>query len=315
MAKNDMRIDVDFVDHIKTKRLIRKLGFEGFYSLVSLFSIAAKMYSKGYLTGCTEADIEEFAKWDGEPGLFIETIMDLSMLFLEKDGETYHIHDWQEHQGWVFRSKERSEQCREAAYELHKQKKALQKKRVNSKCKNDITERNAERNAERSAERSAERNAPSPSPSPIPIPIPIPTPIPTPEYDRDADSVEDCMSGERETRINGVDDPIVVKLPLNSGLTFSVHDSLVKELTPLYPAVDIREQLLQMAGWLIGNPSKRKTKKGIMRFITNWLSMQQDKAPKSTMSPTLSRGASSKPRHYTTETGSLKTNPHDYNHL
>ena len=30
MAKNDMRIDVDFVDHPKTKRLIRMTGYEGF---------------------------------------------------------------------------------------------------------------------------------------------------------------------------------------------------------------------------------------------------------------------------------------------
>lgn len=26
-----------------------------------------------------------------------------------------------------------------------------------------------------------------------------------------------------------------------------------------------------MKGWLIGNPSKRKTKKGMPRFITGWL--------------------------------------------
>jgi hypothetical protein len=32
-----------------------------------------------------------------------------------------------------------------------------------------------------------------------------------------------------------------------------------------------------MKGWLISNPKKRKTKAGIMRFVTNWLSREQDK--------------------------------------
>ena len=32
-----------------------------------------------------------------------------------------------------------------------------------------------------------------------------------------------------------------------------------------------------MRGWLNGNPTKRKTKKGIARFVNNWLSNEQDK--------------------------------------
>ena len=32
-----------------------------------------------------------------------------------------------------------------------------------------------------------------------------------------------------------------------------------------------------MVGWLDSNPTKRKTKRGINRFINNWLSNAQDK--------------------------------------
>ena len=32
-----------------------------------------------------------------------------------------------------------------------------------------------------------------------------------------------------------------------------------------------------MRGWLDANPSRRKTKSGIKRFIVNWLSKEQNK--------------------------------------
>jgi hypothetical protein len=48
-------------------------------------------------------------------------------------------------------------------------------------------------------------------------------------------------------------------------------------LQPLYPAVDIPAECRKMAGWLIGNPGKRKTPRGIKRFVTGWLAKEQDR--------------------------------------
>lgn len=45
----------------------------------------------------------------------------------------------------------------------------------------------------------------------------------------------------------------------------------------MYPAVDIIQELRKMVGWLDSNPTKRKTKRGISRFINNWLASAQDK--------------------------------------
>lgn len=45
-----------------------------------------------------------------------------------------------------------------------------------------------------------------------------------------------------------------------------------------YPAVDITQQLNEMAVWLKENPANRKKNYG--RFITNWLSRKQDRAPR-----------------------------------
>jgi len=70
---------------------------------------------------------------------------------------------------------------------------------------------------------------------------------------------------------------VVETLPLKSGEDFAVIEELVAELEPLYPAVDIKTTLREMKGWLTGNPDRRKTKRGIRKFICGWLQREQEK--------------------------------------
>ena len=44
-----------------------------------------------------------------------------------------------------------------------------------------------------------------------------------------------------------------------------------------FPAVDIKYQLERMVVWSNANPKRRKTRRGIERFIGNWLANDQDK--------------------------------------
>lgn len=71
---------------------------------------------------------------------------------------------------------------------------------------------------------------------------------------------------------------IVVRLPLVDGTEYPVFERQVEELTALYPAVDVPQQLRNMRGWLLANPKNRKTKSGIMRFANAWLSREQNTA-------------------------------------
>lgn len=70
---------------------------------------------------------------------------------------------------------------------------------------------------------------------------------------------------------------IAFTLPLNTGESFQIYQDDVDKWAGLYPAVDVMQQLRNMYGWLDSNPSKRKTKNGIRRFIANWLSREQDR--------------------------------------
>lgn len=72
--------------------------------------------------------------------------------------------------------------------------------------------------------------------------------------------------------------PPAAVLPLVDGSDFPIAQRTVDELSELYPAVDVDQQLRNMRGWLLANPKNRKTKSGIMRFVNSWLSREQNQA-------------------------------------
>ena len=69
---------------------------------------------------------------------------------------------------------------------------------------------------------------------------------------------------------------VVFGLPLNTGGTYPITQSMIDEWRTLYPAVDVEQECRNMIGWLNSNPSKRKTKAGLLRFANGWLSREQD---------------------------------------
>ena len=71
--------------------------------------------------------------------------------------------------------------------------------------------------------------------------------------------------------------PPVFTLPLNDESDYPIFEAQIQEWAGLYPAVDVIQQLRNMKGWLDGNPSGKKTRRGIVRFITGWLAREQDK--------------------------------------
>lgn len=84
-------------------------------------------------------------------------------------------------------------------------------------------------------------------------------------------------SAEQTQAIVLDESPVLETLPLIDGTAFEVREAFVKELDPLYPAIDPIATIREMKGWLIGNPTRRKKRSGIKRFITTWLKNEQDK--------------------------------------
>ena len=74
----------------------------------------------------------------------------------------------------------------------------------------------------------------------------------------------------------------VEALILNDGTEWKPSAALVAEYVRLYPNVDVKQQFNEMRGWCIANPQKRKTKRGITKFVNNWLCKAQDKGYRKT---------------------------------
>ena len=74
--------------------------------------------------------------------------------------------------------------------------------------------------------------------------------------------------------------------PANKGIEFDFPNSCwrgissndIKLWKQAYPAINIEQELSRAAAWLLANPKNRK--KNYRRFLTNWFSRAQDRAPR-----------------------------------
>lgn len=73
---------------------------------------------------------------------------------------------------------------------------------------------------------------------------------------------------------------VFITLPLNDGTEFPVTEPMLVEFDSLYPSVDVRQELRNQRGWLLSEPRRRKTRRGIKKFITGWLAREQDRGTK-----------------------------------
>ena len=75
-------------------------------------------------------------------------------------------------------------------------------------------------------------------------------------------------------------------LILKDGSRFHISENHFKEFSDAYPNVDVKDQIFKMSQWLKTNPTKRKTKNGIMRFINSWIARSEREDSKSLQTST-----------------------------
>jgi hypothetical protein len=57
------------------------------------------------------------------------------------------------------------------------------------------------------------------------------------------------------------------------------------EWAAAYPAVDVLGEARKALAWINANPTKRKTARGMARFLVSWMSRCQDKGGSSPIGP------------------------------
>lgn len=69
--------------------------------------------------------------------------------------------------------------------------------------------------------------------------------------------------------------------------SFDVTQEMIDQWQAAYPAIDVDQEIRQMIAWCDANPKNRKTRTGAKRFIVNWLSRSQNRAPRAQQSNTV----------------------------
>lgn len=93
----------------------------------------------------------------------------------------------------------------------------------------------------------------------------------------------------------------IITLPLNTSEEYPFFEKDILEFSELYPAVDILQAMRGMKGWLMTNPTRRKTKRGIKRFVNSWLAKEQDRGGTLNRVPNTNFANSSSANRMTTE--------------
>lgn len=255
----DIRLSVGFLDHPKTIKLERRLGWPGIRSLIRLWLWAAENRPAGILEGLEGEDIEIVCQWRGKPGHLIATLVEMRWLDREADG--FSLHNWAKHNGYVIHSPQREEKARRAA-----QARWGKKNDAPSICSPMLVA------------------LPDASSSNAPSPYPFPDPSPSPK--------------ERTTTLAEGDQnrlPQPEKNPIKTGKVPLSHEdycSVCRERLPqvlnsnrdvwakAYPAVNLNQEMAAALGWLLTHPRERKS--DFPRFLNGWINRAQNRAPAKT---------------------------------
>ena len=66
----------------------------------------------------------------------------------------------------------------------------------------------------------------------------------------------------------------VFPLPLKDGSEYQLPQRLFDEYVKTHPQLDVAQQIAYMRSWLLSNPTNRKSRSGITKFIGRWLNRE-----------------------------------------
>lgn len=70
---------------------------------------------------------------------------------------------------------------------------------------------------------------------------------------------------------------LFLNIPLKDGTEYSIFKNDINAWQESFPDVDVAQELRLLREWNLSNPAKQKTKRGIRKHITGWLTKEQKK--------------------------------------
>lgn len=106
----------------------------------------------------------------------------------------------------------------------------------------------------------------------------------TPRVLQESSPPEVEVGSGREVEVGSAAPSAALHLP-SLGSEVPITEPMIAEWRTAFPAVDVMQELRAMRVWCLANPAKRKTPKGVPRFVVSWLSKQQNRGGSSAAPP------------------------------
>jgi hypothetical protein len=173
-VNKDIRVEIGFFTHRKTRKLIIKFGLDAAWGLLQLWAFAAKSRCNGYLTGMSDLDIAMEMHVDTtkvDPKLLVEYMKSDDCRWIDTTNDGPYLHDWHVHNPWAAGSDDRSDTARfnRMAQTFPKIHKELTKTGVTAITREDYYRL--------TKPQRTVNNQPAPAPSPAPSPAPAIEPV------------------------------------------------------------------------------------------------------------------------------------------
>ena len=255
---------------VKLMRLKRTLGLTQYQAvglLECLWHFTAHNTPDGGIGKYTDDDIAAVLEWEGAATELIEALLQSGWLDRHDDGSLW-IHDWLEHcPTWVRGV---------AANKIAREKNGL--------CTKSPTKYPTKSDTE------SPTKSPTESPTKLDTSVATTLPYLTLPYQTDIIHLSGPEVTDRPRSENPIDE--ILTAPLADGSRWEISATQIGLLARSFPGADVRGQILASIAWLEANPKKRKTAKGMPRFLTSWLLR------------TVSRAAKAPPRNDLSQIGS-----------
>lgn len=96
------------------------------------------------------------------------------------------------------------------------------------------------------------------------------------EVEVEVKEVANATSAQTADAASAASEPPMFLFPLVDGSEYPLLRQKVEQWKPLFPAIDVEQQIRLCLAWNIDNPRRRKTKEGILRHINTWLTKAQN---------------------------------------
>lgn len=101
-----LNLDLNYLDNVKTLRLVARLGPGSAILPIALWLYAGKHHPEDGRLALLEAELEHVCGWWGEKGSLVPALVEIG--FLKKSDDFYQINDWLDHSGHLAVFKKRA---------------------------------------------------------------------------------------------------------------------------------------------------------------------------------------------------------------